>query len=102
MIKVLKFQIRICVEPDGDGFYAYCPKLGGVHEDGDTVESAIENAKESALVLIESIIKHNDPFPLCVEEIDIPFSAPSQETSPKTSHENDLITRVEDLQLSFA
>lgn len=102
MISVLKIRIRICVEPDGDRYYAYCPELKGVHEDGDTVEDAVSNAKESALVYVKSVIKHNDPLPLCVEEVDMSLSALLRKAKSKIFHRNDLITQVEDLNVSFA
>ena len=102
MISVLKFRVRICVERDGDRFYAYCPELKGVHEDGSTIESAIFNAKESALVYLKSVINHNDPLPLCVEEIDISFSALLRKIKSKIFSKKNLITQVEDLNVSFA
>ena len=102
MISVLKVRIRICVEPDGDRYYAYCPELKGVHEDGDTVEAAIRNAKDSALVYIKSVVNHNDPLPLCVEEFDISFSALLRKAKSKVFSKKGLITRVEDLNVSFA
>lgn len=59
-LKYLKVRIKICVEKDDDRYYAYCPELKGVHEDGDSVEDATQNAKESALVYIQSILEHNE------------------------------------------
>ena len=102
MISVLKVRVRICVEPDGDRYYAYCPELKGVHEDGDTVEAAASNAKESALVYIKSIIEHNDPLPLCVEEVDLSLSALLRKVKSKMFCNKNLITQVEDLNVSFA
>lgn len=29
-------RLDIIVEPDGDGFHAYCPMLKGLHTAGDT------------------------------------------------------------------
>lgn len=61
---VINFRVEFCVEKDGDGYYAYCPALDGVHVGGDTKEEAIENAQDAAIAYIESLIKHNDPIPL--------------------------------------
>ena len=66
MNQELRIRIRICVEKDDDRYYAYCPELKGVHEDGDSVEAAIKNAKEAALVYIQSILEHNKPLPQLV------------------------------------
>ena len=102
MISALKVRVRICVEPDGDRFYAYCPELKGIHVDGDTVESAVSNAKESALVYIRSVVRHNDPLPLCVEEVDVSLSALLRKVKSKLFSNKNLITQVEDLNVSFA
>lgn len=105
-VRCIKIRVRICVEPDGDRYYAYCPELKGVHEDGDSVEAAVYNAKESAHVYIESILRHNDPLPLCVEEIDLSFfallSILLQKIKSKVFPKKNLITQVEDLEVSFA
>lgn len=96
----------MCVEPDGDRYYAYCPELKGVHQDGDSVKDAVHNAKESAYVYIESILKHNDPLPLCAEEIDRSFfsllSALFQKIRSEILPGKTLITQIEDLDVSFA
>ena len=102
MISMLKVRIRICVEPDGDGFYAYCPELGGVHEDGSTVEEAVSNAKESALVIIDSILRHNDPLPLCIERYDLSFSALWKKIKSKIFLQNKMEVRIEELSVSLA
>ena len=60
------FNILICIENDGNGYYAYCPALKGVHVDGETLEEAVENAKIAASLYIASLIKHEDPIPLQV------------------------------------
>ncbi len=102
-IRCIKVRVRICVEPDGNGYYAYCPELKGVHEGGDTIEAATENAKKSALVYIESILRHNDPLPLCAEEELVSSESLSiPEIKPEVLPKKDLITQFEDLELSFA
>ena len=84
--KVIKFRVHFCVEPDGELYYAYCPELRGVHEEGETPEIALENARESARACIISILEHNDPLPLSTE-------IPSRKNPT---------TQVEDLSVSFA
>lgn len=60
----ITFNILICVENDGDAYYAHCPALEGVHVDGETREEALENAKVAAVLYIKSLIKHGDPIPI--------------------------------------
>ena len=60
----LSFNILICVEKDGDGFYAHCPSLKGLHVDGVTKEEALNNARVATMLYIQSLIKHGDPIPL--------------------------------------
>jgi predicted RNase H-like HicB family nuclease len=83
---MIKFGVRIIVEPDETGFHAYCPALKGLHTCGETKEEAIQNAKDAALAYLLSIIKHGDPIP---EGIIVRV----QETFPKCVVEQmDLIT----------
>ena len=35
----LYIQVAVVVEPDGDGYHAYCPNLKGLHMDGKTGEA---------------------------------------------------------------
>lgn len=60
----ITFEIPICIESDGDGYYAYCPVLKGVHVGGETKEEALENVKTASILYIKSLIDHNDPIPL--------------------------------------
>lgn len=72
---MIKLRIRILVEPDDDGFHAYCPELKGLHVAGDTEAEAVENAKLAADLYIKSLIKHDDPIPLGVVERDISLAS---------------------------
>jgi len=58
------FKVEICVEPDGDGFHAYCPALKGLHTCGDTEPEALAHAVDAAKAYIQSILKHGDPLPI--------------------------------------
>ena len=99
-LKCIKFRIRICVEPDEEGYYAYCPELKGIHEEGSSVEEATENAKESALVLLQSILEDGAPLPICVEEIDASFKALVNKAISGLFPKHRLITKIEDLDIS--
>ncbi|MCL0076585.1 type II toxin-antitoxin system HicB family antitoxin, partial [Dehalococcoidia bacterium] len=59
-----KFKVEIFIEPDGDGFHAYCPALKGLHTCGDTEEEALENAKDATRAYLRSLIKQGDPIPV--------------------------------------
>ncbi len=59
----IKLRLNINIEPDKDGFHAYCPVLKGLHTYGNTEKEAVNNAVEASLAYLESIIKHGEPFP---------------------------------------
>ena len=60
---MIQFRVQIVVEPDDDGYHAYCPALKGLHTCGETEDEARQNAKNAALAYIRSVIKHGDPIP---------------------------------------
>jgi len=91
----VEFKIDIVIEPDEDGFHAYCPALKGLHTTGDTKEEALENAKDAAIAYLESLIKHNDPIPVGIttrEELEKP--------SPLTT--SNISRYTEDLKVACA
>lgn len=63
-ITEVTFRIDIIVEHDGDGYYAYCPALEGLHVGGDTLDEATHNAVDAAIAYLRSLMKHGDPIPL--------------------------------------
>lgn len=63
---MIEFRIEAIIEPDGDGFHAYCPALPGLHTYGNTVEAALENVRDAATAYLQSCIKHQDPIPVGV------------------------------------
>jgi predicted RNase H-like HicB family nuclease len=56
-------QLHVIVERDGEGYYAYCPVLKGLHVGGATKEEVLQNAQNAAEAYIMSLIKHNEPIP---------------------------------------
>lgn len=74
-------RITIVVEPDGDGFHAYCPAFKGVHMDGPTEQVALERMTEGLSVYLDSLERHGDPLPIgpgCrIEGEDTPALSPS-------------------------
>ena len=65
--KFLEFKVMIIVEPDGEGFHAFCPSLKGLHVDGKTKEEALHNAAKTAILYLESLIRHGDPIPIGID-----------------------------------
>ncbi len=61
---IIGFLVEITVEPDEDGFHAYCANLKGLHTSGATKEEALSNAKDAVEAYLKSLIKHGDPIPL--------------------------------------
>ncbi len=55
--------IKAIIEKDGDGFYAYCPSLKGLHIDGKTQEEVIKNVSDAIPIHIASMIKHGEELP---------------------------------------
>ena len=62
--QLIGFKVEVIVEPDEDGFHAYCPALKGLHTCGDTKEEALSNAKNAAIAYLESSIRHGDSIPI--------------------------------------
>ena len=62
--RVIGFRIQLIVEPDENGFHAYCPALKGLHTYGETERKALLNAKDAAAAYLQSSMKHEDPIPV--------------------------------------
>ncbi len=50
-----KITVRICVERDGNGFYAYAPTLKGLHVGGDTEEEVLKNVEDGIILYLDSL-----------------------------------------------
>jgi predicted RNase H-like HicB family nuclease len=60
----LTLKVSVVVEPDEDGFHAYCPALKGLHVDGRTKKEALENAEKALVVYLRSLADHGEPLPI--------------------------------------
>ncbi len=60
----LKLKVRVIVEPDENGFHAYCPAFKGLHADGATQQEAFRNASEAAIVYLNSLAAHREAIPI--------------------------------------
>ena len=67
----LEFTVLIAVEPDDNGFHAFCPDLKGLHVEGPTEEEALQNAADCAILYLESLIRHGEPIPIGVAVRDL-------------------------------
>jgi len=63
--KSLLVQVTLILEPDENGYHAFCPALKGLHVDGETELETLENAKEAISIYLDSLYLHGDPLPIC-------------------------------------
>ncbi|MDY6821166.1 MAG: type II toxin-antitoxin system HicB family antitoxin [Deferribacterota bacterium] len=61
-MKPLSYRIFLRKEPEG-GYTVIVPSLAGCVTYGDTIEEAIEMAKEAIELYIESLKEHNEEIP---------------------------------------
>ena len=59
-------QVEVFIEPDSDGYHAFCPAFKGLHMDGKTEKEALHNTIEALKAYIRSLIKYGDPIPSAV------------------------------------
>lgn len=62
MEKTYNFRIMLRKEPEG-GYTAFVPSLPGCVTYGETIDEAIEMAREAVELYIESLVEHNEPVP---------------------------------------
>jgi len=65
----IEFRVQVIVEPDGNGFHAFCPALKGLHTCGQNEKEALKNAKIAASAYLQSLVEHGDPIPVGVESM---------------------------------
>lgn len=53
-MKSFAYDIKIVIEPDDYGYYAYCPGLPGIFACGKTEEEALINAKDGAISILRT------------------------------------------------
>jgi antitoxin HicB len=61
-MKQLTYRVLLNREPEG-GYTVTVPSLPGCVTYGETVDHAIEMAKEAIGVYIESLVEHKEPIP---------------------------------------
>lgn len=66
LTEINRMQVRyaIVLEPEAEGgFSVSIPALPEAHTQGDTLEEAIENARELALAVVTDRCAHGEPIP---------------------------------------
>ena len=60
----MTYRYTVILEPEADGgFHAYCPALKGCHSQGDSIDEAMDNAREAIEAYLESLRAHGEPIP---------------------------------------
>jgi len=70
----LKYKYRILIEKDENDIYiASCPALQGCYSQGDTVDEALQNIKDSIQLHIEARQALGEPIPIeiLIEEVEV-------------------------------
>jgi predicted RNase H-like HicB family nuclease len=61
-MKIYGYLFAVNVQDGESGFVAYAPGVGGIYEEGQTEEEAINNAYEAACAILETRLERNDPI----------------------------------------
>jgi len=80
----IEFTIEVVVEPDDNGFHAYCPALKGLNVGGDTEQEALQTAGDAATLYIKSLIRHGESIPVGITIRS--FKEPLKQTASKVSY----------------
>ena len=70
----MKYKYRILIEKDENDIYiASCPALQGCYSQGDTVDEALQNIKDSIQLHIEARQALGEPIPIeiLIEEVEV-------------------------------
>ena len=62
IMKVMSYRVMLRKEPEG-GYTVMVPSLPGCVTYGETIEQAIEMAKEAIELYLESLKEHNEEIP---------------------------------------
>lgn len=59
------YAFKVVVEPDGDGFHAFCPALRhlGAVTQGSTEEDALKNINEVVQMIVDELREDGLPLP---------------------------------------
>ena len=51
----MSYKVKVVIEKDEYGYYAYCPELEGCQTQGDTLEEVLDNVKEAVELYLETL-----------------------------------------------
>jgi predicted RNase H-like HicB family nuclease len=77
--RIYGYYFAIKFEKTNDGYIAYAPGVGGIYEEGENKDEAIENAYESACAIIEIRVKTDNPITEDSEFLKVLTSLPHRE-----------------------
>jgi len=60
--KIYGYYFDVTVEKGDVGYIAFAPGVGGVYEEGATIDEAKANAYEAACAILEARFERNDPI----------------------------------------
>lgn len=58
-----RYSVLLLPDPDDGGYTAVVPSLPGCITEGDTIEEALVNARETIALHVDSLIAAGDPVP---------------------------------------
>ncbi len=58
------FIVELEIEPDGDGFYGYCPDLEGIHVYAESRDEVKKHARDAVIDYLVISLRHGDPIPV--------------------------------------
>ena len=71
----MTYRYTVIFEREADGgYHAYCPALKGCHSQGDSIDEAMDNAREAIEAYLESLRAHGEPIPqedLVIQPVEI-------------------------------
>jgi antitoxin HicB len=62
-MKVYDFKVLLEPDEEAGGYVVSCPALPGCYTQGDTIDEALENVKETILLCLEDLQAQNQPIP---------------------------------------
>lgn len=87
--RIYGYYFAIIVENDESGYRAYAPGVGGIYEEGETIEEAKSNAYDSACAVLALRMERDDPITADNEYLKVLTALPER-------HHIDSIKDIED------
>lgn len=62
-MKVYDFKVLLDPDEETGGYVISCPALPGCYTQGDTIDEALENIRETILLCLEDMLAQDQPVP---------------------------------------